>query len=643
MSRALRLAVAALALALSPLGEASAQQPRFEGNQTRRTAVRVQPGDYKGVVCDGEDWFALEVGQGQRLEAQVAFKHAQGDLEVEVHDGRGRLLGWSRGLKDEEALAVTPAAAGTLYVRVHNARATYDLHLGVVPSGGGDGAAGEDAHRSVQATCWGSDWYPIDVAAGQQVRADLSFKHADGDLDLVLVTPEGNELAQSSGDGDDEAARWSATEAALVLVNVSHVHRARSPYVLRYGIGAAVLPDLAQVLRTERPEGAGQDLLELTGGDVLQGTVLNETFRIATPYADLEVPAARVAGLDLERRVGDIEAIVTVDEDRFSGFLRTESLRVKLPALDAPVEIRRERLVRVVFGRRGEERRPAPDDAHRVVLQSGDEFSGRVRAEGWSIDLGFAALPVALEQVESLAFEGEGVVSLIRPDRTVLRGRLDTELVAVEVTVGAAPVVVRLHPGRVALIRRGGGGAGALGPAELMQIVRQLAPGAPRTLVRELTEDGPTVERVGQLRALVSLRDDGCPPLERHVLNVEDAELKYAWLEVLLKVDRRLRDRLVRLCGEEQEDRRLRLGAAQALVDLAANGGPTQPLEQACGDQEAGELVFGIIMATNDDVLMQRLMPLLRGGWRGGRGAEAAGEKDKELLLDGLGRLLGER
>lgn len=642
MPRAVRLVVLA-ALALTPLGAASAQNPRFEPNQTRRTAARVAPGDYKGVICDEEDWYAVELAEGQRLEVQIAFKHAQGDLEVEVHDGRGRLLGWSRGLKDEEALALTPQAPGTVYVRVHNSRATYDLHLGVAASGASAGAPGEGADRGARATCWGSDWYPVDVAAGQQLHADLTFKHADGDLDLALVTPEGNELAQSSGDGDDEAARWSATEAALVLVHVTHVHRARSPYQLRYGVGAAALPDLAQVLRTERPEGKGEDLLELAGGDVLQGTVLNESFRVATPYADLEVPAARVAGLDLERRPGDIEAIVTVDEDRFSGFLRTESLLVKLPALDAPVEIRRERLVRVIFGRRGGERTAPSADTHRVVLQSGDEFTGRVRGESWTIDLGFASLPVTLEQVESLAFEGEGIVSLIRPDRSVLRGRLDTEVVLVDVTVGATPVTVRLHPGRLALIRRGSGGAGALGPAELMQIVRQLAPNAPRALVRELTEAGATVERVGQLRALVSLRDDGCPPLERHVLNVDDAEVKYAWLEVLLKVDRRLRDRLVRMCGEESEDRRLRLGAAQALVDLAANGGPTQPLEQACGNQAAGELVFGIIMATNDDVLMQRLMPLMRGGWRGGRGAEAAGEKDKELLLEALGRLLGER
>lgn len=633
------LAAPLLALLAAATMARGQENRRFEPNQTRRTAARLEPGDYKDLFCNEEDWYLLDLADGQRLEVSAAFSHARGDLELEVQDGRGRTLGWSRGQKDEEALALVPPAAGPVFLRVHGGANAYDLHVGVVPSGAG----GPAAERSAQATCWGSDWYPVDVPAGQQVRAELAFRHADGDLDLALLTPDGTELAGSSGEDDREDVAWAARDAALVLVHVKHVHRARSAYTLRVAVGAAAPPDLTHVLRTERPDGAGHDLLELRSGDVLEGTVLNESFRLVTAYAELDIPAARIAGLDLERRVGDVEGVVTVDEDRFSGFLRTERLRVKLPALDQPVELRRERLVRVIFGRRGDERRAPAVGARRIVLQSGDEFVGRVRGAGWTLDLGFAALPIVADEVESIAFEGEGVVSLVRPDRTVLRGRLDTETIEVELTPGAEAVVVRLHPERVALIRRAAAGAGALGPAELLQLVRQLAPNAPRQLVRDLTEGGVTVERISQLRGLVSVQDDGCAPLERHVLGTDDRSVKYAWLQVLLKVDKRLRDRLVRLCGEEHEDRRLRLGAAQALVDLATGDGPLQPIEQACGTPAAAELVFGIIMASNDDGLMQRLMPLLRGGWRGARGAETAQPKDKELLLEALPRVLESR
>jgi hypothetical protein len=630
------------ALLLLPLlaTPALAQANRFEPNQTRRTAARVQAGDYKGLHCDQEDWYAVELGAGQRLEASIAFRGAQADLDLEAHDARGRLLGWSRGQTDEEAMAVVPLAPGTIFLRVHvpEGGTDYDLHLGV----GAAGQQGAETEREVRATCWGSDWYPLEVPAGESVRADLSFKHADGDLDLALFDPEGNELASSSGETDREELRWGAAEAKQALLHVRHVHRARSTYQLRITLGVAAAPDLTHVLRVERPEGAGNDLIELRGGDTLQGTVLTERFRIVTPYADLDIPAKRLAGLDLERKGTEIEAVVTVDEDRFSGFVRTETLRVKLPALDQPVEIRRERLVRVVFGRRGEERTAPAPDAHRVVLQSGDEFTARLDASGWTVDLGFAALPIAMDQIESLAFEGDGVVNLVRPDRTVVRGRLRVETVELEVTVGDAAQKLRLHPDRLSLIRRGQAATGALGPAEMLQIVRLLAPTAPRELVRDLTESGATVERVNQLRTLVTLRDDGCAQLERHVLAIDDRPMQWAWLEVLLKVDKRLRDRLVRLCGEEQEDRRLRIGGAQALVELAQSGGPMQPLEQCCQSPPAAEVVFGIIMATSDDVLMQRLMPMLRGGWRGGR-AEAASDKEKELLCEQLQRLLGER
>src|SRR5688500_3895378 len=75
---------------LAPAAVAQQNPQRFEANQTRRTAARVTPGDYKGLFCNEEDWYALEVGAGQRLEVQVAFRHAEGDLELEVQDARGR-------------------------------------------------------------------------------------------------------------------------------------------------------------------------------------------------------------------------------------------------------------------------------------------------------------------------------------------------------------------------------------------------------------------------------------------------------------------------------------------------------------------------------------------------------------------------
>ena len=52
------------ALALTATLWATAQDNRYEPNQTRRTAVRMEAGDYKGLFCDNEDWYAIEVPAG---------------------------------------------------------------------------------------------------------------------------------------------------------------------------------------------------------------------------------------------------------------------------------------------------------------------------------------------------------------------------------------------------------------------------------------------------------------------------------------------------------------------------------------------------------------------------------------------------
>lgn len=632
------LLLAALA-ALAPV--ALAQQNRFEPNQTRRTASPLQPGDYKGLLCNDEDWFAVEVPAGQRIEVDVRFDHARGDLELDVTDGRGKLIGWSHGTADDEAAAVTPKAGGTVYVRVHNATAPYDLHVGLASSG----MAVEGEGLSGKATCWGADWYPVEVPAGRSLVVDLGFVHASGDLDVALVTDQGAELASASGKEDGERLRWTATQATTALLQVKHIERGKAEYTLRLALGVAVAADLGRAFRVERPEGKGQDVVELRGGDTLRGTVLDESYRISTPYAELVVPAARVAGVDLERRGSDMESILTVDEEQLSGFVRAEVVRMKVNGIDEPVSIPHERVLRVVFGQRGEERRAPAEGELLVQLACGDVLRARVASTaGWVLDLGFARLPVDLKQLESLAFEPGGVVNLVRSDRTVARGRFLTETIELEVGLQTPPTRLRLHPERLAMVQRTGGAMGKLGPAELRQLLRQLGvTSPPRELLRDMDQEGGvTAERIDQLKPLVPIADGGAMVLERHVVTLEDRAVQYAWFEVLLRVDKRLRDRLVRLVGAANDDRRLRMAAAGALIELN-RGGCSQPIEAASASSDAADVLFGVAMAMNDDQTVQRMVQVMRGNFRGGGNREAPQQKDKDALMEQLPRLLSER
>lgn len=436
----------ALLVLLLVSAPAGAQQNRFEPNQTRRTAQKIEPGDYKGLFCNEEDWYFTEVPRGQRLEVSLKFDHAQGDLELLMQDSRGRALAWSRGTQSEEVASFTPPVQTTVFFRVHNANNTYDLHVGLAPTAW----TGEVAQGI---NCWGADWYPIAVEAGKELRAEIAFAHAQGDLDLTLFDEEGNELASSTGQDDEEAVRWSASEARAVLLRVWNPHRARNVYGLRVSVGAAVPEDMSRVLRRDRPQGAGQDLVELHNGDTLRCTVLNESFRLATAYTDIELAASRIAGIDLERNRTDIETIITVDNNKLSGFLRTPTLRVKLEGLDGPVEIRRERVVRVIFGCRGGERGDLERHQY-VVLKNGDHFSARLIGADWVLDTGFARLPLQLPQLKSITFDGNGGANVTRVTETSTRGRLNVEALELEMDIGQEGPGRRfkVHPDRVEVL-----------------------------------------------------------------------------------------------------------------------------------------------------------------------------------------------
>src|SRR5688572_9235197 len=115
----------ALAALLATASLAFAQPARFEQNQTRRTAVAIEPGLHKGIFCNEEDWFHVDVPRGHRVEVQVRFDHAAGDLELLLVDSRGKNLAWSRGAQSEEVASFTPAQPTRVFIRVYNANNTY--------------------------------------------------------------------------------------------------------------------------------------------------------------------------------------------------------------------------------------------------------------------------------------------------------------------------------------------------------------------------------------------------------------------------------------------------------------------------------------------------------------------------------------
>jgi len=164
-----------------------------------------------------------------------------------------------------------------------------------------------------------------------------------------------------------------------------------------------LLPSLGVVLDLERPSEA--DVLLLRNGDQLTGTILNESFSIRTSYAQLSFNNRAIAGIDLEGGASNIESIVTVNDNRFSGFIDDPVFAFRLQG-GSVIEVRREKVLKAIFRLREQEREGIPQRQF-VTMKNGDYFSGLLLNTDLVAATTYADVPLDLASVESITFIGE--------------------------------------------------------------------------------------------------------------------------------------------------------------------------------------------------------------------------------------------
>lgn len=112
----------------------------YEEDDRRYRAPLVTAGVYAGrSICPlDDDYFAVEVGAGQTLTADVLFAQAQGDIDLWVEDPLGRVLDAGVSTSSNEQVVYTSATAQTLALRVMlisdqgaTAGNTYELSISV--------------------------------------------------------------------------------------------------------------------------------------------------------------------------------------------------------------------------------------------------------------------------------------------------------------------------------------------------------------------------------------------------------------------------------------------------------------------------------------------------------------------------------
>ncbi len=102
-----------LTTSFAPRGQVTTGPDRFEPNDTASAAKVVQAGTTSGLTqCGDADHFRVDVARGGGAVFAIAFRHAEGDLDLRILDSDGRKVGGAEGTTDAESagLEVVPGS-----------------------------------------------------------------------------------------------------------------------------------------------------------------------------------------------------------------------------------------------------------------------------------------------------------------------------------------------------------------------------------------------------------------------------------------------------------------------------------------------------------------------------------------------------
>ena len=225
-----------------PQDDGSLGDDDFEDNDTFETAANLTDGRqlqtgvnvYEDLIINGtdDDWFRFalpdEADEGSSL--RVIFRHAEGDIDVELYDSENDYIDGSFSASNNEEIDLSGLSAGEYYVQVYGYGFgdgdinQYDLDITYlpveIPMGGEDGFEDNDTFET--ATILGSwegtqirpdlsvesgddDWFQFTTLADGEVQIDLRFHHNLGDVDLRIFDADNNYLGGSFSVTDDES------------------------------------------------------------------------------------------------------------------------------------------------------------------------------------------------------------------------------------------------------------------------------------------------------------------------------------------------------------------------------------------------------------------------------------------------------
>ena len=222
---------------------------RYEPNDGFGSARPIWPKDIEGLELDAgdEDYYSIGLREGQQLTVDAEVEGLNGILELSIV-GPDREPLVSDTADDVASVELTAQRTGNYTILVdgvEEATGSYRLSLGVdSPENdrfdGGEGNDVLDTATAIEAGTYEGlriatgdrDVFAVELTDNEQLSASVFFEQSEGDLDLRLYGPSGEQLDASASDTDDESLGFEADSSGNYYVAVRGAQGGSADYTL---------------------------------------------------------------------------------------------------------------------------------------------------------------------------------------------------------------------------------------------------------------------------------------------------------------------------------------------------------------------------------------------------------------------------
>lgn len=253
-------------------------EDRFEPNDSEAAARLLSPpvSEPQLSLCPGnDDFYAVQLTAGQTVQITARFLDDEGDIDLRLIRPSGSTAESASSTSDDETIQHTATETGRYLVRVflfsdagRRPGNRYELAITVggttpppppppPPAPAATCTADEfepnDTSAAAPAVWPGSypgltlcpgddDYYAIGLVLEDRLTVNLSFSHAEGDIDLTLIGPSGTVVASSVSSTNDESFTYVAAQSGLYRIRARLFADAGSTPGNGYGMTVSLTP-----------------------------------------------------------------------------------------------------------------------------------------------------------------------------------------------------------------------------------------------------------------------------------------------------------------------------------------------------------------------------------------------------------------